>query len=90
MFLLMDAHSGFPIHYNYSDDEKKKKLDKPFTLVQCECMLEYEHLCADSAHAQVRLEQHTLISVFKLNSCKLCQFKHLRDRGCSRSEKFCA
>ncbi len=25
--------------------EKKKEVDKPFTLVQCECrMLEYEHL----------------------------------------------
>ncbi len=34
------------------------------------------------ARAQVRPEQHTLISVFKLNSCKLCQFKHLRARGC--------
>ncbi len=33
------------------------------------------------ARAQVRPEQHTLISVFKLNSCKLCQFKHLRARG---------
>ncbi len=47
------------------------KVDKPFTLVQCECMLEYEHLIrhqpgADSAHAQVRPEPHTLISVFKL------------------------
>ncbi len=50
-------------------------------------MLEYEHLFrhdpgADSTHAQVRPEQHTLISVFKLNSFKLCQFKHLRARGC--------
>ncbi len=49
-------------------------------------MLEYERLFrhhpdADSARAQVRPEQHTLISVFKLNSCKLCQFKHLRARG---------
>ncbi len=32
------------------------------------------------ARAQVRPEQHTLISVFKLNSCKLFQFKHLRAR----------
>ncbi len=67
----------------------KKKVDKPFTIVQCECpMLEYEHLFrhhpgADSARANVKPEQHTLISVFKLNSCKLCQFKHLRARGCS-------
>ncbi len=50
-------------------------------------MLEYGHLFrhhpgADSTRAQVRPEQHTLISVFKLNSSKLCQFKHLRARGC--------
>ncbi len=49
-------------------------------------MLEYEHLFrhhpgADGVRAQVRPEQHTLISVFKLNSCKLCLFKHLRARG---------
>ncbi len=54
---------------------KKKKVDKPFTLVQCECMLEYEHLFrhhpgADGVRAQVRPEQHTLIYVFKLNLCK--------------------
>ncbi len=62
-------------------------------------MLEYEHLFhhhpgADSVRAQVRPEQHTLISVFKLNSCKVCQFKHLRARGRelarARSEKICA
>ncbi len=46
------------------------------------CHLFRHHPDADSAHAQVRPEQHTLISVFKLNSCKLCQFKHLRARGC--------
>ncbi len=34
------------------------------------------------ARAHVRPEQHMFISVFKLNSCKLCQFKHLRARGC--------
>ncbi len=85
MLLLMDAHSGVLVHYNNSDE--KKKVDKPFTFVQCECrMLEYEHLFhhhpgADSALTQVRPEQHTLISVFKLNSCKRCQFKHLRARG---------
>ncbi len=27
----MDAHSGFPVHYNNSKN-------------QCECILEYEHL----------------------------------------------
>ncbi len=46
------------------------------------CRLFRHHPGADSARAQVRPEQHTLISVFKLNSCKLCQFKHLRARGC--------
>ncbi len=52
-------------------EKKYKKVDKPFTLVQCECsMLEYEHafhhhVGADSTRAQVRPEQHTLISVFK-------------------------
>ncbi len=81
MFLLMDAHSGFPVHYNNSDKKSGQT-------IHCEChMLEYEHLFrhhpgADSARAQVRPEQHTLISVFKLNSCKLCQFKHLRAREC--------
>ncbi len=74
----------------YITTAMEKKVDKPFTLVQCKCrMLEYGHLFrhhpgADSARAQVRPEQHTLISVFKLNSCKLCQFKHLRARGCVR------
>ncbi len=41
-----------------------------------------DHSGADSARVQVRHEQHTLISVFKLNSIKLCQFKHVRARGC--------
>ncbi len=74
-------------HYNNSD-EKKRSGQTIHSIVQCECrMLEYEHLFrhhpgADSARAQVRPEQHTLISVFKLNSCKLCQFKHLRARRC--------
>ncbi len=72
MFLLMDTHSGFPVDYNNSDGGNKRG---PFTLVQCECMLEYEHL--------FRPEQHTLISVFKLNLCKICPFKYLRARGCS-------
>ncbi len=45
------------------------------------CHLFHHHPGADSARAQVRPEQHTLISVFKLNSCKLCQLKHLRARG---------
>ncbi len=72
----MDAHSGFPLHYNNSNE--KKSVDKPFTLVQCECrMLDYELSFILSSP-----EHHTLISVFKLNSCKLCQFKHLRARGC--------
>ncbi len=83
MFLLMDTHSGFPVDYNNSDGGNKRG---QFTLVQCECMLEYEHL--------FRPEQHTLISVFKLNLCKICPFKYLRARGCSlaraRSEKICA
>ncbi len=74
MLLLMDAHSGYTIHY-YNNSDGGKKVDKPFTFVQCEFMLEYEHIfCqhpgADGARAQVRPEQHTLISVFKLNSCK--------------------
>ncbi len=33
------------------------------------------------ARTHVRPEPHMLISVFKLNSCKLCQFKHLRAGG---------
>ncbi len=41
MLLLMDAHSGFPVHYNNSD----RKKGVPLTLVQYKChMLEYEHL----------------------------------------------
>ncbi len=46
MLLLMDAHSGFPVHYNNSDEKKQKQtVDKPFSLVQSECrMLDYEHL----------------------------------------------
>ncbi len=92
MLLLMDAHSYFPVHYNNSNE--KKKVDKPFTLVHCECrMLEYEHYSIITrVLIAVRPEQHTLISVFKLNSCKLCQFKHKsqRMRACTRSEKICA
>ncbi len=73
----------------------KKNVDKPFTVVQCwimSCHLFRHHPGADSARTQVRPEQHTLISVFKLNSCKLCQFKHLRarERELTRSEKICA
>ncbi len=71
MFLLMDAHSGFPVHYNNSDGGKKKneKVDKPFTLVQCECrMLEYEHLFrhhpgADSTHTGETWTAHVDIRV---------------------------
>ncbi len=56
------------------------------------CHLFRHHPGADSARAQVRAEQHTLISVFKLNSCKLCQFKHKSQRmlARARSEKICA
>ncbi len=42
------------------------------------CHLFRHHPGADSV--RVRPEQHTLISVFKLNSCMLFQFKHLRAR----------
>ncbi len=45
-------------------------------------LFRHHHPGGDSVCTQVRPEQHTLISVFKLNSCKLCQFKHLRARGC--------
>ncbi len=88
MLLLMDAHSGFPVHYNNSDEEKKKTWTNHSLLFNASavcwimsCHLFRHHPGADSAHAQVRPEQHTLISVFKLNSCKLFQFKHLRARG---------
>ncbi len=72
-------------HYITTTAMREKKVDKPFTLIQCECMLEYEHLFrlhlgADGVRAQVRPEQHMLLSVFKLNSY-VCQFKHLRARG---------
>ncbi len=51
------------------------KEDKPFTLVQC------EHVCWNMCiYSQVRPEQHTLISVFKISSCKLCQFTHKSQR----------
>ncbi len=85
MFLLMDAHSGFPVHYNNSDEKKSGQ-----TIHSCSMRVPYAGLWAVIysvitrvliARAQVRPEQHTLISVFKLNSCKLCQFKHLRARG---------
>ncbi len=83
MFLLMDVHSGFPVHYNNSDGKKKRKSGQTIHSFNASsvcwimsCHLFRHHPGADSAHAQVRPEQHTLISVFKLNSCKLCQFKH--------------
>ncbi len=89
MLLFMDAHSGFPVHYNNSDGKKKKTWTNHSLLFNASavcwimsCHLFRHHPGADSARAQVRPEQHTLISVFKLNSCKLCQFKHLRARGC--------
>ncbi len=70
---------------------RKKKVDKPFTLVQCAVI--YSVITRVLiVRAQVRPEQHTLISVFKLNSCKLCHFKHKsqRMRARVRSEKICA
>ncbi len=46
-----------------------KKVDKPFTLIQCECLLEYEHLFrhAPGARAQVRLHmsKHILLVIIK-------------------------
>ncbi len=64
MFLLMNAHFGFPVHYDISDEKSGQTIHS----VQCECMLEYKHVFrhhpgADDARAQVRPEQHTLISV---------------------------
>ncbi len=66
MFMLMNEHFGFPVAYITTSVIKKEY--KPFTLVQCERMLEYKHIFrhhpgADDARAQVRPEQHTLISV---------------------------
>ncbi len=70
----------------------KKKKKRGQTIHSCSMRVPYAGLWAVIysvitrvliARAQVRPEQHTLISVFKLNSCKLCQFKHLRARGCS-------
>ncbi len=86
MFILMDAHSGFPVHYKNSDEKKKWTTHSLLFNASAVCWIMSCHLFrhhpgADSARAQVRPEQHTLISVFKLNSCKLCQFKHLRARG---------
>ncbi len=87
----MDAHSGFPVHY--SDETKEKKSEQP--ILSCSMRVQYaglwavylfrHHPGADSARAQVRAEQHTLISVFKLNSCKLCQFKHKSQRMRARA-----
>ncbi len=66
----MDAHSGFPVHYNNSDGKKK--------WTNHSLLFNESDICWNMS---MRPEQHTLISVFKLNSCKLCQFKHLRARG---------
>ncbi len=77
MLLLMDAHSGFPVHYNNSDE--KKNVDKLFTLIQCECrMLEYEHLFrhhpgADSARAQVRRFVSVLIRSVQTRTSECAQ-----------------
>ncbi len=69
----------------------KKKKKSGQTILSCSMRVPYAGLWAVIysvitrvliARAQVRPEQHTLISVFKLNSCKLFQFKHLRARGC--------
>ncbi len=68
MYVSVDG-CAFWLPSTLQQQQKKKKMDKPFTLIQCKClMLEYEssfrhHLGADGAHAQVRPEQHTLISV---------------------------
>ncbi len=95
MYVSVDGCAFWPPSTLQQQRWKKKWTNH---LVQCECcMLEYEHLFrhhpgADSARAQVRPEQHTLISVFKLNSCKLCQLniKSQRMRARARSEKICA
>ncbi len=74
MLLLIDAHSGFPVHYNNSDEREKSGQ----TIHSCSMRVQYAGIWAfipsspgaDGAWEQVRPEQHTLISVFKLNSCK--------------------
>ncbi len=85
MFLLMDAHSGFPVHYNNSDEKKSGQ-----TIHSCSMRVPYAGLWAVIysvitrvliAHAHRWDLNSTCWYLFKLNSCKLCQFKHLRARG---------
>jgi len=60
--------------------------------------LRRHYLGVDNTRAQVIPEQHTLLSVFKLNSSKSCKFKHSSTRRrereltkmiCVRTEKIC-
>jgi len=54
MLLLIDAHSGFPIITTTAMKKKTEKVDKPLTLVQCECMLEYDNLFRHHPGADAR------------------------------------
>ncbi len=87
MFLSNDTHSGFPIHKNNSYEQKKKSKLTSHSLFNASAVcsnttsdLYCHHPGVDSAWVQVRPEQHTLISVFKLNSFIPCQFQHSRAR----------
>ncbi len=63
--------------------KKKKKTWTNQSLFVCSNMTSYlchHHPGVVSTRAQVKPKQHTLVSVFKLNSFKPCQFKHLRSR----------
>ncbi len=87
---------AFPVHYNNSDDKINKKImGTNHSLLfnassVCWIMSIYSVITRVLiARAQVRPEQHTLISVFKLNSCKLCQFKHKSQSSRAQWEDLC-
>ncbi len=53
------------------------------TIHSCSMRARMLNMCI---YSQVRPEQHTLISVFKINSCKLCQFTHKSQRTRARAQ----
>ncbi len=79
MFLSMCMHSCFSIHYNNSDAQKKSGQTRNSLFnASAICLYMASHLFhhypgVDSARAHLRPEQHTLLSVFILNSFKSCQ-----------------